>query len=88
MYALEDQKKGDKVTDKERVALGKKVGLDPIEMQKSLDEGWYLNQIAREKREGEAMGLQGTPSVYLNGNIMKFSSKEEFFGIIDAVLKM
>jgi len=57
-------------------------------MQKSLDEGWYLNQIAREKREGEAMGLQGTPSVYLNGNIMKFSSKEEFFGIIDAILKM
>lgn len=33
------------------------------------------------------MGLEGTPSVYLNGNIMKFKSKEEFFGIIDAVLK-
>lgn len=58
MYALEDQKKGDKVTDEERVALGKKVGLDPVEMQKSLDEGWYLNQIAKEKNEGEAMGLQ------------------------------
>ncbi|MDD5377340.1 MAG: thioredoxin domain-containing protein [Candidatus Gracilibacteria bacterium] len=87
MYALEDQKKGDKVTDEERIALGKKVGLDPGEMQKSLDEGWYLNQIAKEKREGEAMGLEGTPSIYLNGTIMKFQSKEEFFGIIEAVLK-
>lgn len=87
MYALEDQKKGDKVTDEERMALGKKIGLDPMEMQKSLDEGWYMNQIAKEKKEGEAMGLEGTPSVYLNGTIMKFKSKEEFFGIIDAVLK-
>jgi len=88
MYALEDQKKGDKVTDEERVTLGKKIGLDSVVMQKSLDEGWYMNQIAKEKKEGEIMGLEGTPSVYLNGKIMKFQSKEEFFGIIDAVLKM
>lgn len=88
MYALEDQKKGDKISDEERIALGKKVGLDPVEMRKSLDEGWYLTQIAKEKKEGEAMGLEGTPSIYLNGTIMKFKSKEEFFGIIDAVLNM
>lgn len=88
MYALEDQKKGDKVTDAERTALGKQVGLDPVEMQKSLDEGWYVNQVEKEKKEAEAMGLEGTPSIYLNGTIMKFKSKEEFFGIIDAALKM
>lgn len=88
MYALEDQKKGDKVSDEERTELGKKVGLDPVEMQKSLDEGWYANQVAKEKKEGEAMGLEGTPSIYLNGTIMKFKSKEEFFGMIDAALKM
>lgn len=88
MYALEDQKKGDIVTDAERVAIGKAIGLDPVEMQKSLDEGWYMNQVAKEKNEGDAMGLEGTPSIYLNGSIMKFSSKEEFFGMIDAALKM
>lgn len=88
MYALEDQKKGDKISDEERIALGKKVGLDPVEMRKSLDEGWYLTQVVKEKKEGEAMGLEGTPSIYLNGTIMKFKSKEEFFGIIDAVLNM
>lgn len=88
MYALEDQKKGDIVTDTERVAIGKAVGLDPVEMQKSLDEGWYINQVTKEKSEGDAMGLEGTPSIYLNGSIMKFSSKEEFFGMIDAALKM
>lgn len=57
-------------------------------MQKSLDEGWYKNQLAKEKQEGESKGLEGTPSVYLNGTIMKFKSKEEFFGMIDAALKM
>ncbi|MFA6090180.1 MAG: thioredoxin domain-containing protein [Candidatus Gracilibacteria bacterium] len=88
MYALEDQKKGDIVTDTERTNLGKKVGLDPIEMQKSLDEGWYKNQLIKERQEGEAKGLEGTPSIYLNGTIMKFKSKEEFFGMIDAALKM
>lgn len=88
MYDLEDRKKGDKVTDAERTALGKQVGLDPVEMQKSLDEGWYVNQVEKEKKEAEAMGLEGTPSIYLNGTIMKFKSKEEFFGMIDAALKM
>jgi protein-disulfide isomerase len=76
------------VTDEERVAIGKNLGMDPVEMQKSMDEGWYMSQINKEKSEGETMGLEGTPSVYLNGKIMKFSSKEEFFGIIDQVLKM
>ena len=88
MYALEGQKQGDIVTDAERVAIGTKIGLDPVEMQKSLDEGWYMNQIIKEKNEGEAMGLEGTPSIYLNGNIMKFSSKEEFFAMIEAALQM
>ena len=88
IYALEDEKQGAKVTDSDRVALWKQVGLDPAEMQKSLDEGWYRNQITKEKNEGEAMGLQWTPSIYLNGKIMQFTSKEEFFGMIDAVLKM
>ena len=87
MYALEDQKKWDKVTDEERVAIGKKVGLDPVELQKSMDEGWYMNQIKKEMSEGEAMGLEGTPSVYLNGKRLQYNTKEEFFGIIDAVLK-
>lgn len=88
IYALEDQKKGEKVTDAERVELGKQLGLDPVEMQKSLDEGWYRNQIIKERREGEAMGLRGTPSIYLNGSLMTFKSKEEFFGMIEAALKM
>ena len=57
-------------------------------MQKSLDEGWYKKKLAKEKQEGEAKGLEGTPSVYLNGTIMKFKSKEEFFGMIDAALKL
>jgi len=56
-------------------------------MQKSMDEGWYMNQIKKEINDGEAMGLEGTPSIYLNGKIMKFKSKEEFFGIIEAMLK-
>lgn len=57
-------------------------------MQKSLDEGWYVNQLAREKKEGDSMGLERTPSIYLNGKIMNFDTKEEFFGIIDAILKL
>lgn len=88
LYALEDQKKGDKVTDIERIEAAKMAGLDTVNFSQCLSEGWYMDQIAREKKEGEAMGLEGTPSVYLNGTIMKFQSKEEFFGIIDAALKM
>ncbi len=88
LYDLEDQKKGDIVTDTERIEAAKRAGLDTVNFSQCLSEGWYMDQIAREKKEGEAMGLEGTPSVYLNGTIMKFNSKEEFFGIIDAALKM
>lgn len=88
MYALEDQKKSEKVTDAERISIATRVGIDSTVFTQCLNEGWYMKQIAREKKEGEAMGLQGTPSVYLNGKIMKFGSKEEFFAIIDGVLKM
>lgn len=58
MYTLEDQKKGDLVTDAERIALGTKIGVDTATFKKCLDEGWYTNQIATEKKEGETMGLQ------------------------------
>jgi len=88
LYTLEDQKKGDKVTDIERIEAAKRAGLDTVNFSQCLSEGWYMDQIVREKKEGEAMGLEGTPSVYLNGTIMKFQSKEEFFGIIDAALKI
>jgi len=87
MYTLEDEKKGNKTTDAERIALAKKVGIDTVVFAQCLSEGWYTSKIESERAEGNALGIQGTPSVYLNGKIMKFKSKEEFFGIIEAVLK-
>lgn len=87
MYAFEEQKAGNKVTDEERINVAKEAGVNEATMKQCMAEGWYMNKIASDMKEGEAMGLEGTPSVYLNGQIMQFKSKEEFFGIIDAILK-
>lgn len=49
MYALEETKNGNKVTDEERITLAKKVGLDTANFTQCMSEGWYMNQITKEK---------------------------------------
>jgi len=87
MYDLEASKDGLRVSDDERLALLKKIGGNEAEFTKCVNEGNYINKIAQDMKEGEALGLQGTPSIYLNGKLMEFTSKEGFFKIIDAALQ-
>lgn len=88
MYDLEDQKKGLEVTNDERITIAKSLWLDESKFTMCLNEDWFQWKINSEIQDWKNMDLQGTPSIYLNGKIMKFSSEQEFFGIIDAALKL
>ena len=51
MYALEMERAGKPVNNADRVAIIQSIGLDGAELQKSLDEGWYVNEVEKELKE-------------------------------------
>lgn len=81
---MEDQKKGASVTDEERTAKAKEIGLDVAEFTSCLTGARYQKALEREIDEGNKLGLEGTPSVYLNNKIMNYRGPDEFFKILDA----
>jgi protein-disulfide isomerase len=50
-----------------------------------LTQAWYQKALEKEITQGNALGVQGTPSVFINNSQMNFKSSEEFFKILDAL---
>lgn len=66
LYAMEDAKSGAKVSDEDRVNAGKDI-LDTTKLGECLAADRYLDQVRAEVKEGEVMGVNGTPTVFLDG---------------------
>lgn len=45
----------------------KEVGLDEAAFTKAMESGKYKAQVDKEMKEGEKIGVQGTPSFFING---------------------
>lgn len=45
----------------------KEVGLDSAQVTKALAEGKYLDRVRAQKAVGDTLGIQATPTLYLNG---------------------
>ncbi|HXV27754.1 MAG TPA: thioredoxin domain-containing protein [bacterium] len=54
-------------SDSALTALAKQVGLDTKKFDQCLTSGKYKNLIQQEIQKGEAVGVQGTPMVFVNG---------------------
>ena len=67
LYALEDKKRGARVTDTERIDVLVQVGLDKNSLTQCLADNRYARQIDEEVREGDALGVNGTPTILLDG---------------------
>jgi predicted DsbA family dithiol-disulfide isomerase len=87
MYAFEKGKDGLNVSDEERIAIAKEIGADEKQFTTCLTEGNYIAKIESDMAEGQKQEIPGTPSIFLNGTLMKYDSKEAFFGMIDSELK-
>ena len=86
LYAMESEKSGMPTTDNERIALAKKNNLDVATFSQCLSEGHYIHTIEQEIADGDTHHLEGTPSIYLNGVAMKFTSWDDFFQMVDAYI--
>lgn len=60
---------------KERIfELAKKVGLDLGRFEKDMRSEVVADRVRRDKKQGEAADLRGTPTVYINGRLFDYST--------------
>jgi len=67
LYALEEQKSGASVGDDERVEMASSAGLDGASMKACLESDRYSAQVDADIARGDALGVQGTPTLFLDG---------------------
>jgi protein-disulfide isomerase len=64
-----------------------RVGLDRAKFDAALDSGRFADSVRRDLRDGERAGVNGTPSVFVNGVRVERATYEQLKAAIDAALK-
>ncbi|HXG94016.1 MAG TPA: thioredoxin domain-containing protein [Blastocatellia bacterium] len=63
------------------------VGLDRAKFDQALDTDKYLELVQRDMADGRALGVNSTPTVFINGKRIREKTKESLKAAIDAALK-
>jgi protein-disulfide isomerase len=63
------------------------VGLDRVKFDQALDSGKFADKVQRDLREGYKIGINSTPTVFINGKRVRDRSPEGLKAAIDAALK-
>jgi protein-disulfide isomerase len=63
------------------------VGLDRAKFDASLDSGKFAEKIQRDLIDGRKLGVNGTPTIYINGKRVADNSYESVKSAIESVLK-
>jgi protein-disulfide isomerase len=63
------------------------VGLDRAKFDEALDTGKFAEKVKRDLREGEKLGINSTPTIFINGKRVRDKSREGLKAAIDAALK-
>ena len=64
------------------------VKLDPAKFDQCLDSEKYRAEVMKDRMEGEAAGVQGTPTFFINGRVMGGAQQyPEYKKLIDDLLK-
>ncbi|MFE3450647.1 DsbA family protein [Nonomuraea sp. NPDC059194] len=66
--------------------FAKDLGLDMAAWDKAYDDPATLARVKKDAADGQALGVQGTPTFFLNGKKIEPRSSEEFKAAIDAAL--
>ena len=79
---------GEKDTSQEDVFFGyaEQLGLDMEQFRAVYDDPATLAKIRRDKADGTELGVDGTPTFFLNGDKVEVSSLAELIELIDAAL--
>ena len=79
---------GEQRTSQEEVFFGfaSDLGLDMERFRTVYDDPATIELLRRDKADGEALGVTGTPTFFLNGEKVEVSSFDELVGLIDDAL--
>jgi protein-disulfide isomerase len=67
----------------------KDLGLKEEEFNSCLETGKYKDSISGDQKDGEQLGVTGTPAFFVNGRFLSGAQPfETFAGIIDEELKL
>ncbi|MFT4245567.1 MAG: thioredoxin domain-containing protein [Micrococcaceae bacterium] len=76
------------LTDSKLVEYAKQVGItDEAGFKKTMDSTEVKNAVKEDMDEGEVIGVEGTPTVFINGEVVDNPSYDSMKKIIDSELK-
>jgi protein-disulfide isomerase len=67
---------------------GKDVGLDAAKFNECVDSNRHNDEVLKDKADGDAVGIQGTPTFFINGHVIGGAQPYPVFKkVIDDLLK-
>jgi protein-disulfide isomerase len=80
---------GEKSTSQQDVFFGfaQDMGLDMTRFRTVYDDPATIERVRRDKEDGAAVGVRGTPTFFLNGEKLEVSSFEELLQRVDDALR-
>ena len=76
-----------RLSDQKIQEIARELGLDEVQFQKDMNDSKILAKINRDIRDGNNAGVRGTPTVFVNGRLLRQRSLQGFQTMIDKELK-
>lgn len=72
-----------KLNDEKVKEIAGKLGLNEEEFEKKKNDPTLLKKVRKDMQDGRNAGVRGTPTIFVNGRLLKNRSLEGFQAIID-----
>ena len=69
------------------LAMGQFVELDTPQFTACIQSNKYASQVQKDTQAGAARGVQGTPTFFVNGKVLKDNSQASLFQAIDTAVQ-
>jgi len=76
-----------KLNDQKIRDISLQLGLDQTEFEKATNDPMIQKRISQDVRDGQQAGVRGTPSIFVNGRLLRDRTLKGFETAIDAELK-
>ena len=76
-----------RLSDQKIQEIARELGLDDVQFQKDMNDTKLLAKISRDIQDGNNAGVRGTPTVFVNGRLLRQRSLQGFQTMIDKELK-
>jgi protein-disulfide isomerase len=76
-----------KLSDQKMQEIAHQISLDEGQFQKNMNDPKILAKISKDIQDGNKAGVRGTPTVFVNGRLLRQRSLEGFNSVIEKELQ-